>query len=149
MAQLNNGKASEIAVKAALDAIKEPSFDYQRMYDATSARNAFMAQVGDFQFFMPGVHGVIEVKSTAHEFRLGKAAFSENQRAKLTRRMNAGGKVWVVVHHWQTGVWRCLPYDTLHEAFDVRSHASVDLRDVETLNSAAEAVMNLIERSLA
>lgn len=148
MSTTNNGKASEQAVHNVLKDISLPTFDFQRMYDATSARNAFMAQVGDFQFFMPGVHGVLEVKSTAHEYRLSKSAFSDGQRAKLTRRAAAGGKVWVIVHHWQTGVWRCVSYDVCHQAFDERHQASVDLRTLEAFESATAAVAAALEGSL-
>ena len=109
MAKTNNGKAAEQAVREALKGIKLPCFDWQRMYDATSARNAMMAQTGDFQWFLPGRHGVLEVKSTQHEYRLTRGAFSDLQRAKLRQRQVAGGEVWVIVHHYTAGVWRCVP----------------------------------------
>ena len=62
----NTGKESEELVRQALKNVNLSIFDWQRMYDATSARNTFMAQVGDFQWFLPNHHGVIEVKSTKH-----------------------------------------------------------------------------------
>ncbi len=144
----NNGKKTEAAVQAALKSIDAPMFDWQRLYDSTSARGVFMAQTGDFLFFMPGVHGVLEVKSTQHEYRLTKAAFSDGQRAKLRRRMDAGGSIWVLVHHWKTNVWRCVPYALCHEAFDIRQAASMDLRVFPERGSAAEAVVYVIEESL-
>lgn len=144
MAKTNNGKAAEQAVREALKGIKLPCFDWQRMYDATSARNAMMAQTGDFQWFLPGRHGVLEVKSTQHEYRLGKGAFSDLQRAKLRQRQAAGGEVWVLVHHYTAGVWRRVPFAECIKTFDEDLQASLDLRDHPTYGSALEAVAEIL-----
>ena len=144
----NTGKSSEAAVRAALHSIDVDTFDWQRMYDATSARGAFMAQVGDFQFFLPGVHGVIEVKSTAHEYRLTKGAFSDGQRAKLTKRAAAGGHVWVIVHHHTVDQWRVLKYEDVRREFDDLGRASLDLRQTPTYPSAVECVSIILMESL-
>lgn len=148
MAKTNNGKASEAAVQAAFKSLSMPVLDWQRMYDASSARNAFMAQTGDFQFFLPDRHGVIEVKSTQHEHLLRSSAFSDGQRVKLYRRMIAGGRVWVIVHHWTTNVWRCIPYSDCRRAFDIEKAASVDCRAYPEMVSAVDAVIFAIENSL-
>lgn len=144
MAKTNNGKAAEQAVREALKGINLPCFDWQRMYDATSARNAMMAQTGDFQWFLPGRHGVLEVKSTQHEYRLGKGAFSDLQRAKLRQRQAAGGEVWVLIHHYTAGVWRRVPFAECVETFDTRGQASLDLQGYTTYGSALEAVAAIL-----
>lgn len=143
MATSNTGKQAEAAVQTALKAVSLPCFDWQRMYDATSARGAFMAQVGDFETFLPDRHGVIEVKSTQHEYRLSKSAFSDGQRTKLHRRMLSGGRIGVLVLHHTTGVWRFVPYNLCHETFAAGS-ASVDLRGIPECPNAAEALTHYI-----
>lgn len=148
MATTNNGKLAERLVQTALKGLDTPNFDWQRMYDATSARGGFMAQVGDFEFFLPQLHGVIEVKSTKHSYRLAKGAFSDGQRLRLLQRLRAGGHIWVVVHHWQTGDWRYLPYADVHRAFVDEGKASIDLTGIQPHSSADEVVLKLIYESL-
>lgn len=148
MAITNTGKASERMIIDALKAIDVTYFDWQRMYDATSARGAFMAQTGDIQFFLPGVHGVLEIKSTNHASRLQKRAFSDLQRGKLRKRMDAGGKVFVAVHHYMAGVWRLVPYDACHEAFDLEQQASLDLSELPCYERATQVVAAMIEEVL-
>lgn len=148
MSRTNNGKYAEQEIQAALKQINVPYFDYQRLYDATSARHAFMAQTGDFLFFMPKIHGVLEVKSTQHDYRLRKSAFSDLQRAKLYKRTQAGGSVFVAVHHWQIDCWRLVSYDLCHQAFNQQQSASMDLRDFATYTNATEVIASLIERLL-
>ncbi|MRN38565.1 hypothetical protein CRG49_002030 [Neisseria sp. N95_16] len=144
MSKVNNGKKAEQAVQSVLKSIDEPWFDWQRMYDATSARGVFMPQTGDFQFFTPDVHGVIEVKSTQHDYRLPKSAFSDNQRARLERRMSAGGKIFVIVWHWTLNEWRFINYQDVHQAFNVQGQASLDLRTIPTYPTAGEVVTRLL-----
>ncbi|WP_274585344.1 hypothetical protein V9W64_10540 [Neisseria leonii] len=148
MSKDNNGKLAERAVQQVLNHLSSEVFDWQRMYDATSARGAFMAQTGDFQFFTPACHGVIEVKSTAHPYRLAKKAFSDGQRVKLKRRMDAGGKVYAVVWHHTENVWRVVPYAGLHKAFDEDGAASADLTSVPTHATAAQAVVALLSEAV-
>lgn len=143
MAVSNTGKQAEAAVQTALKSVSLPCFDWQRMYDATSARGAFMAQVGDFEVFLPDRHGVIEVKSTQHGYRLAKSAFSDGQRAKLARRMAAGGRIGVLVLHHTTGVWRFVPYNLCHETF-ATGHASLDLRHLPEDADAAASLTRYI-----
>lgn len=144
----NTGKTSEAEVRQALQSINLRSFDWQRMYDATSARNAFMSQVGDFQWMMPGHHGVIEVKSTKHTYRLGKSAFRENQIAKLRKRMDAGGLIYIFVHHYTAGYWRLIHLDKILRTFGDNQQASIDLRDYKTYLSASELLFEVIQEAL-
>lgn len=150
MAKTNNGKAAERAVQNVLEALKqsEPKFDYQRLYDATSARGAFQAQVSDFLFFMPGIHGAIEVKSTKHDYRIRKQAFTDGQTARLKRRMDAGGEAWVIVHHHTAGQWRAIPFSDCYEAF-TGGAASMDMTGrYPTFATAAESVEFMLKKIL-
>lgn len=104
-----------------------------------------MSQVGDFQWFSPTRHGVIEVKSLKHEYRLSKSSFSTNQLSKLGKRMEAGGHVWVLVHHWTTGVWRCVPFKDIRKALVTDLKPSVDLRPYTVCESAAHAMHNMFD----
>lgn len=146
MAKTNTGKVTEKAVHDALKKFDDlPQFDWQRMYDATSARGAFMNQTGDFEFFLPKVHGVIEVKSTQHPNRLARRAFSDLQRAKLYRRMQAGGQVFVIVHHYTVGQWKLIPFDACHQAFSVDGQASIVTDKFFTTDNEYSVVAELLK----
>ena len=148
MAKTNTGKATEKAVQDALKRFDDiPHLDWQRMYDATSARGAFMNQTGDFEFFMPRIHGVIEVKSTKHPNRLAKRAFSDLQRAKLHRRMAAGGKVFVIVHHYTAGTWKLIPYNVCHQAFSEEGKASIVTDGFFTSDNVYSVVARLFKEA--
>lgn len=145
MAKTNTGKQAE---KAIADALKQfadiAQFDYQRLYDATSARGAFVAQTGDYLLFSPQHHGVLEVKSTQHPERLSKSAFSDLQRAKLYKRTQAGGLVWVAVYHYTVGVWRLIPFAACYEAFNTQNKASLVDTHFSQFNHASELVSHLV-----
>lgn len=145
----NTGKESEELVRQALKNVNLPIFDWQRMYDATSARNTFMAQVGDFQWFLPNHHGVIEVKSTKHAYRLSKNAFSSNQRAKLYRRSKAGSTVSILVHHYEAGYWHVVPLDVVYETFNILGQASIDLSNYEKHLTADSALLAVLKEVLS
>lgn len=144
----NNGKASEAAVQEALKAIDNPKFDWQRLYDATSARNTFMSQIGDFLWFLPDKHGVIEVKSTQHTHRLSKSAFREGPRAKLYKRQRAGGIIYIFVHHHIAGYWRIIPFSAIYQAFNIEGLSSLDLSNYPKYGSATEGLMQMFQREL-
>lgn len=149
MSKNNNGKLAEKRVHAALSAINLPTFDFQRFYDATSARGAFMAQVGDFGFYLPNCHGVIEVKSTQEvKPKFARTAFSPNQYARLRKRLNAGGKVWAVLWQYNHDKWYALPFADLADYFDQHAHGTYPLDTHTGYDTAAEAVGFLIAQSL-
>lgn len=90
-------------------------FDYQREYDARSAGGRFQARVADFLWFMPSLHGAVEVKEVAHDYRLPKKNFKLSQRARLRARERAGGNVMVLVHHSTSSKWRYVPLSVFDE----------------------------------
>lgn len=146
MSVTNNGKKAEQAIQTVLKSLSdEPNFDWQRMYDATSARSAFMAQTGDFQFFVPNAHGVIEVKSTKSSTRLPKTAFSENQLLKLKRRYQAGGHVYIIVWSYSTNEWRLIPYSDIEQTFLVNKASSIVLPSYTPYPNATSVVSKLLD----
>jgi hypothetical protein len=82
------------------------TFDWQRMPDARAARGALAAQIGDYEFFAPGVHGVLEVKEIAHDRRLPRDKLS--QLAHLRKRALAGGSIVVAVYFSTIDAWRAI-----------------------------------------
>jgi hypothetical protein len=138
MSKANQGKAAEAAVQDYLKAYdrKVMAFDWSRNYDAHSAGGRFQRQTGDYQFYMPAMHGVIEVKEVKHDYRLPHGNYAEEKVAKCYKRMLAGGKILVLINHTTTGMWRLPPFSV----FRKREGGSWDLSDFKTYESAAEAL---------
>lgn len=144
----SRGKRAEAALQKHLTKLKdrEGSFDFQRQYDARSARGRFPAQVGDHLLFRrrPGpnverqglleptqyvFHGALECKEVHHNFRLPSKNFGAEQIGKLRRREMAGGIVIVAVFHTTNMKWRFPPFSVFR---DNPAAASWDLSDFPT-----------------
>jgi hypothetical protein len=138
MSKADQGKPAEADVRKYLEAYdrKVLAFDFSRNYDARSAGGRFQRQTGDFQFFMPAMHGVIEVKEVKHDYRLPHGNYDEPKVAKCYKRMLAGGKILVLINHTTTGLWRMPPFSV----FRKREGVSWDLSDYRTYESAADAL---------
>lgn len=119
------GKAGEASVREALKALalEYGFFDWMRLPDARTAGGRIGRQTGDFLLFAPGMHGVIETKDLDHDFRLPRGRMikddkdkgtSNNSIERLWRRQEAGGLIFVLVHHTTTGAWRAVPLAYLH-----------------------------------
>lgn len=137
----NQGKGAEKHVQEYLKAYdaKNWAFDWARNYDAHSAGGRFHRQTGDYQFYMPGMHGVIEVKEVKHDFRLPHKNYSPEKVAKVYKRQEAGGLAIVLVQHTTTGLWRMPPFSLFRD----RSGASWDLSGFKTYITCAEALNEL------
>lgn len=111
------------------------TWDFQRVSDARSAggRGA-KTVVGDFEFFAPGVHGVVEVKEIKHDFRVPAANITQLPKAR--KRMLAGGLYWIVVFHRTTNLWRRVSANDL----EIISRGSWDLREYPTYERVEEAL---------
>lgn len=144
-AQGQRGKAAEAQVQAVLGDLNRQyaAFDWGRIYDTRSARNFLPKQPGDYEFYYPGVHGLIEVKEVKHDYRLPKARLE--QLPMLRKRALAGGLIIVAVFHTATGVWRRPPLKWLVERCDLPSW---DMSDVPVLADAGQ-VLAPIEQALA
>ncbi len=142
MSTANRGKSAEAKVTAFLKAYGEDhqDCDWSRNYDAHAAGGRFQRQTGDFQFYKPGVHGVVEVKEVAHDFRLPFKNFPPEGVAKLWKRELAGGLIIVLVYHSTTGLWRMPPFTAFRGA---RVGGSWDLTPWPAFESCSEALSKL------
>lgn len=137
----DRGKKPEDEVRKYLKAYdsKRQDFDWARNYDSHSAGGRFQRQTGDFQFYSPGVHGVIEVKEVKHAFRVPHQNLNENSAGKLWKRQLAGGTIVILVYHSVTGKWRV----TGLERFRVREGGSWDLSNLYEYHNCATALDSL------
>lgn len=135
MSLADRGKAAEKAVQAYLQEVsaKNARFDFERLPDARAAMGRFKAMIGDFEFFSPGQHGVIEVKETKHSYRISKGKLE--QLPRLHKRAMCGGLCLVVVHFSELKRWRAVQAINLPIG-----KASWDLSLYPLFDSAAEAI---------
>ena len=133
--EADKGKEAEREVGKVLEKYASTvlEFDYLRLPDARSAMGRMKAMPADFEFYLPGMHGLIEVKETAHDFRLTRSKIS--QLPMMQRRARAGGRCFVVIHHSTIGKWRRVPVRAL-----VGEVPSWDLSAWPTYDSAMEAM---------
>lgn len=106
------GKGAEAIIKAYLGTLhlQRQDFDWHRGYDARSAGGKFQRIAGDFSWYMPGKHGIIEVKEVAHKaYLVPYKNFDESQVAKCRLRAMAGGEVSVLIYSSITGKWKNPP----------------------------------------
>ena len=131
----DRGKAAEKDVQAFLEdySARRADFDCERLPDARSSMGRIAAQVADFSFFATGVHGTIEVKTVAHDFRLARAKVT--QLPKMMKRHLSGGRCFVLVFHSTANTWRKVPVQLLDPAA-----ASWDLSAFEEHPTAAAAL---------
>lgn len=102
-----------------------------RLVDTKAAGRVIKAAAADFEFFcedgLETFHGLIEVKATEHEYRLSKSRLT--QFARLRKRANCGGEVFVLVYHSTIKRWRVL---TNKDLGDISVAGSWDLRPIPT-----------------
>lgn len=137
----NRGKGPEDKVREYLKDYdsRTHKFDWHRNYDAKSAGGRFQRQTGDFEFYLPGIHGVIEVKEVDHAFRLPHKNVTTESVAKLTKRQLAGGAIYIAIYHTPVKQWRVLGL----APFRVREGGSWDLSAVRVHPSAKTALDSL------
>ena len=112
---------------------KRAEFDFERLPDARAAMGRFKAMIGDFEFFMPGTHGVVEVKETKHSYRIAKDKLE--QLPRLHKRSMCGGLCIVLVHFSEAKKWRAVDAQWLPVG-----KASWDLSIFPAFNTASEAL---------
>ena len=140
------GKYAEgkVSLHLAKLSTKYAEFDYSRIYDARSAGGRFPSRPGDFEFWAPKLHGLIEVKEVDHLCRLPSKNMKKEQIAKLRKRELAGGLILVLVYFTPLASWRSIPLNWLQ----VRcADPSWDLSAFPQLASAEECLEPL-ERSI-
>lgn len=111
MSAADRGKKAEkdVAKYLAEMSARIAVFDWHRVYDARSAGGRFAAQPGDYAFYTPHAHGLVEAKEVEHDFRLPKKNFEKEQIAKLHKRQIAGGQICIVINFTTTKLWRLVP----------------------------------------
>jgi hypothetical protein len=136
------GKAAEKLVKDYLQALGEArqNFDWHRGYDARSAGGKFQRIAGDFSWYEPGRHGIIEVKEVAHKHhRLPYQNFDSSQVGKCRIRQLAGGTVEVLVYSSITKTWKCPPL-SLFLTRPGAAFGSWDLEELPVFGTPEEAL---------
>ena len=124
----------EVHKKLKLISNQVAEFDFERPPDARAARGALKAQVGDFVWYLPGGHGVVEVKESKHDFRVAKDKLA--QLPKLRKRALAGGNIKVIVYHSALNKWRVAPLFF----FDGPIPPSWDLSSLPLIDSISDIV---------
>lgn len=86
-------------------------FDWHRAYDARSAGGKFQRIAGDFSFYSPHGHGLIEVKEMKHDYRLPYKNYDFSKVAGAAKRRLAGGEVHVVIYSSTLEKWFYRPIE--------------------------------------
>lgn len=113
--------------------------EFNRLIDSRAARRIIAAAKADFDFYYMGPEqlffGLIEVKSTEHEYRLARDKVP--QLPSLRKRALCGGTCFVLVFHSTLKVWRLVDVDYLGNNGD---KGSWNLSDFRTYSSPREAL---------
>jgi hypothetical protein len=136
----DRGKYAEGKTREVLEHFKRQyaAFDYERVYDARSSMGRLPKRPGDFEFYAPKTHGLIEAKEVDHAFRL--PAKNLTQIPKLRMRELAGGLIFVLVYFTPVDRWRSIPLNWLQLR---QAQPSWDLTEFRLLASAAECLQPL------
>lgn len=142
----SRGKSAEVQARKFLEKMSAAhvDFDFQRQYDARTARGRMPSQCGDYVWFYSTRHGVLEVKEVAHDVRLPKANFGESTEGtkipkafgKLRKRMLARGEITVLVHHSTTELWRAIDFRYFLEHQDQPSWVLEEFKTYPTVEEA-------------
>lgn len=125
------GKYAEGKVKAELEKrAQKMSFVYYRPPDARAGSKK--EAPGDFITVTLGGTGItftdlLEVKEVAHDFRLPKKNFPQEQRARMRMWQKAGVEGYLLVLHTTTGNWRVIGISEFDGDFEDKG--SWDLKD--------------------
>jgi hypothetical protein len=136
----NRGKAEEKEVHEFLKRLSasRADFDFLRLPDARSAMGRVAAMPADFEFFTPTEHGLIEVKATEHDYRISRDKVT--QLPMMRKRVLAGGRCVLVVHHSMINKWRRINIGVLDP-----TATSWDLTTFTTYDSAEAAMKGLFD----
>lgn len=125
----DRGKKAEDMAKKALALWQGDRADreVERLMDTRAAGRVVKASAADYAFYAEGVFGLLEVKSTEHEYRLSRANIT--QLPRMRKRELTGGVCLVLVYHSTLNVWRCMP---IHYLATTGDKGSWNLTDVPT-----------------
>jgi hypothetical protein len=122
------------------------SREFNRLMDTRAAGRIVKAAAADFEFFSAGVHGLIEVKSTEHEFRLARPNIT--QLPRMRKRELCGGVCLVLIYHSTLGLWRAATVEYLSTTGDKGSWNLMDLCTYETPGNALASASSLFSDML-
>lgn len=118
----DRGQGAERDVQRDLEAWRSEraaTTEVNRLVDTKAAGRTIKAAAADFDFYTvhpsSGVsfHGLLEVKETLHDYRLGRDRITQLPRLRL--RAKCGGKCAVLIYHSNLNKWRVLEAATLHQ----------------------------------
>lgn len=141
MTAANRGKYAEGKVRDYLKMIDAAvvNFDFERVLDAHAAAGRFQSRTGDFSWWAPELHGVIEVKEVEHPTRLPYKNVTREGMAKLRKRSWAGGQIMILVCHMPEQIWRVVPMAYLDKRDSATPSGSWDLSQFPTYPSVEAA----------
>lgn len=132
--QGTRGKTAEELLQREFKKLEEKDafFTWERIYDARSSRGAMAnPRTGDFVLYNRGDNTVLEVKEVDHEYRLPRANFPKDQRARMRKRQLAGSLCYVAVYFTPIKAWRFfeLSYFGLEDtgSWDMRETSLYDM----------------------
>ena len=126
MSRANQGKEYEKQVQDYLRklAAKHADFDWLRLPDARTSMGRIGKMPADFEIFSTHGHGLVEVKSIDHAFRLPHAKLTQIPKMKV--RAMAGGFCIVITYFKKTKTWR--GFQVTEETKNLKS-GSYDFRE--------------------
>lgn len=113
--------------------------EVNRLVDSKAAGRVIKAAAADFEYFearwpSDTRHGLIEVKSTEHDYRLARDKLP--QLARLRKRTKCGGKCLVAVYHSTLDIWRVVDVEWLLSNGDKGSWNLSDVKWYGALDDA-------------
>lgn len=141
MSVSNKGIWAEKKVKDYLEVWQQcsPMREFSRLTDAKAAGRIIKAAAADFEYFtmehLSRVHGLIEVKETAHDFRLSKDRLT--QLPRLRKREKCGGSSYVLIYHTGLKKWRAV---SVHFLMGESDKGSWNLSEVPLSYGPGEAL---------
>ena len=142
----NRGKEAEKVVTTLLKSLDAAStrFTFERILDAHSSKGAVSSpRAGDFAMYYKGANYLLEVKQMAHDFRLNRANFPLDQRARMRKRELCGTRCHVLIYSTTAKVWWSLPISY----FGFEETSSWDLSNLEPNPDLSKLVVRILEAS--
>lgn len=122
-----------------------PTREFSRLVDTKSAGRTIKAAAADFEYFTHPLgeycsHGLLEVKETEHEYRIGRDRIT--QLPRLRKREKCGGRSFLLVYHTTLKRWRCLTVEYLVTTGDKGSWNLTETSSFATCDLALNSMDN-------
>lgn len=118
----------------------DPRREATRLTDAKAAGRIIKPAAADFEYYCKtesgrAHFGLIEVKETAHEYRLSRDRLT--QLPRMRKRDKCGGSSYVLIYHTELRLWRCATVEYLASTGD---KGSWNLTDRPLYKTCGEAL---------